>query len=153
MRENQRDDHAPFRHFGLDCECFIVSGTKGPPAHFETGESHATLRPEGQRSFEETLDLGSRAVIYCRENGIRKLLIDLTKATGLGLPGTIERFAVGERLAYDAQSAVKVAFVAGPEVLDPSRFAVLVARNRGLFTSAFTSEAEALEWLLKTNAE
>ena len=130
-----------------------MSGTADRPEHFEIGEGHAIHRPEGNVSFLEGLDLLSRAVVYCRENGIRRLLIDLTKLTGFGPIGTAERFAFGERLARDAKAAVKVAFVARPEVLDPSRFGVTVARNRGLFSNAFTSESEAWKWLLDPNAE
>jgi len=95
----------------------------------------------------------SRAIVYCRENGIRRLLIDTTKLTGFGSLGTAERFAIGERLARDARAAVKVALVGRPEVLDPSRFGMTVARNRGLFLSTFSSESEAWEWLLDPNAE
>ena len=131
----------------------IVSGTTDQPEHFEIGEGHAVHRPEGNVSFQEALDLLSRAVIYCRENGIRRLLVDTTKLTGFGPLETAERFAIGERLASDARAAVKVALVARPEVLDPSRFGMTVARNRGLFASSFSSESEAWTWLLDPNAE
>ena len=33
-------------------------------------------------------------------------------------------------------------------MLDPDRFGITVARNRGLFANVFTSETEALAWLL-----
>lgn len=123
------------------------------PEHFEIGEGHALHRPRGNVSFQEALELLSEAVVYCRENGIQRLLIDTTKLTGFGAPGTVERFSLGERLARDARAAVKVAMVGRPEVLDPSRFGITVARNRGLFSSAFSSESEALKWLLDPNAE
>jgi hypothetical protein len=130
-----------------------VSETTGLPDRFEMGEGHAIHRPEGNVSFEEALELVSQAIVYCREKGIRRLLVDTTKLTGFGAPGTADRFLPGERLARDARAAVKVAMVARPEVLDPSRFGVTVARNRGLFTKAFSSEAEARRWLLDTNAD
>ena len=38
-------------------------------------------------------------------------------------------------------------------LLDPARFGMTVARNRGLFMSSFTSEPEALRWLLDPKAE
>ncbi len=123
------------------------------PERFEIGEGHAVCRPEGDVSFPEALERLSQAVIYCRENGIRRLLIDTTKLTGFGVPGTVERFSMGERLARDARAAVKLVVVARPEVLDPGRFGVTVARNRGLFSNAFSSESEALKWLLDPSAE
>ena len=122
------------------------------PECFVIGEGYAIHRPEGHVSFREGLDVLSRAVVY-RQNGIRRLLIDTTKLTGFGEPGTAERFSIGEWLARDARAAVKVAMVARPELLDPARFAVTVARNRGLFTKGFSSESEALAWLLDPNAE
>lgn len=130
-----------------------MNGTTEPPERFEIGEGHALFRPEGNVSFQEGLDLLSQAIVYCRENRIRRLLIDITKLTGFGTLGTSERFAVGERLARAAMAAVKVAIVARPEVLDPARFAMTVARNRGLFTNAFSSESEAWKWLMDPNAE
>ena len=131
----------------------IVSETADLPERFEIGDGHATHRPEGHASFQEALELASQAVVYCRENGIRRLLIDTTKLTGFGTLGTAERFTVGERLASDARAAVKVALLARPEVLDPNRFGTTVARNRGLFSSSFSSESEAWKWLLDPNAE
>jgi hypothetical protein len=130
-----------------------VSETTDLPERFEIGEGHAIHRPAGDVSFQEALDLLSEAIVYCRENGIRRLLIDTTKLTGFAAPGTAERFSMGERLARDARAAVKVAMVAKAELLDPSRFGVIVARNRGFFTKAFSSEPEAWKWLLDANAE
>ena len=130
-----------------------MSGTADLPEHFEIGEGHAIHRPEGHVSFHEAGELLSQAIVYCRENGIRRLLIDTTKLTGFGAIGTAERFAIGETLSRAAMAAVKVAMVVRPELLDPELFGVTVARNRGLFTSAFSSEPEALKWLLDPNAE
>lgn len=130
-----------------------MSETTDLPERFEIGEGHAIHRPEGHVSFQEALELLSQAIIYCRENGIRRLLIDTTKLTGFPPPVTAERFSMGERLARDARAAVKVAMVARPELLDPSRFGMTVARNRGLFSNAFSSESEAWKWLLDPNAE
>jgi hypothetical protein len=131
----------------------IVGGTTDLPERFEIGEGHAIHRPEGHVSFQEAGDLLSQAVVYCRENGIRRLLIDTTKLTGFGPVGTAGRFSVGERLAREAMAAVKVVMVVRPELFDPKRFGITVARNRGLFSNVFSSEAEAWTWLLDPNAE
>ena len=50
-------------------------------------------------------------------------------------------------------AAVKVAVVGRLEVIDPARFGVTVARNRGFFSKAFSSESEAWTWLLDANAD
>ena len=127
--------------------------TTGPPEHFEIGESHAIHRPEGHVSFEEAGELLSQAVLYCRENGIRRLLIDATNLTGFGMVGIAERFSVGEWLAREAMAAVKVVMVVRPELFDPKRFGITVARNRGLFSNVFSSESDAMTWLLDPSAE
>ena len=95
----------------------------------------------------------SQAIVFCRENGIRRLFIDTTKLTGVKALGTADRFRLGERLARDARAAVKLAILARPEMIDPTLFAVTVARNRGLFVNGFSSESEAWKWLLDPNAE
>ncbi len=130
-----------------------MSGRTVQPECFETGEGHAVHRPERNVSFHEAGELLSQAVVYCRENAIRRLLIDTTKLTGFGPIGTAERFAIGERLARAAMAAVKIAMVVRPELLDPAQFGITVARNRGLFSKAFTDESEAWKWLLDANAE
>ncbi|MGZ6971315.1 MAG: hypothetical protein ACXVID_06605 [Thermoanaerobaculia bacterium] len=130
-----------------------MSETTGLPERFEIGEDHAVHRPEGNVSFHEAGEVLSQAVVYCRENAIRRLLIDTTKLTGFGPIGTAERFAIGETLARAAMAAVKLAMVVRPELLDPALFGITVARNRGLFSNAFTSESEALKWLLDPSAE
>jgi hypothetical protein len=130
-----------------------VSETTDRPERFEVGETHALFRPEGNVSFRAAGDLVGRAIVYSRENGIRRLLIDTSKLTGFGPVGTAERFAIGDRLAREGMAAVKVAIVVSPELFDPKRFGITVARNRGLFSNVFPSEAEALAWLLDPNAE
>ena len=40
-----------------------------------------------------------------------------------------------------------MAFVACPEHIDPQKFGVLVARNRGEQAEAFTTEEQAVAWL------
>lgn len=83
---------------------------------------------------------------------IGRLLIDATNLGGFGL-GTFELFTAGEQLARHAMAAVKIAFVMRPEQIDPRGVGIMVARNRGLFSKAFSSEAEAWKWLLDPNAE
>lgn len=131
---------------------FVVSETRDLPEGLEIGDGHAIFRLEGHASFQEALDLGSRAIVYCRENGIGRLLIDATNLGGFGL-GTSELFTAGEQLARHAMAAVKIAFVMRTEQIDPRGVGIMVARNRGLFSKAFSSEAEAWKWLLDPNAE
>jgi hypothetical protein len=91
-------------------------------------------------------------ITYAREQGMRKLLIDTTKWTGHESPGTLERHEVAAAFAEAARSTVNVAMVVRPEMMDPEKFEVTVARNRGLVGNVFDSRKEALEWLLELKA-
>jgi hypothetical protein len=117
--------------------------------HFEKKMGYAVFCPMGQIAFDEMADLMSRAVLLCRQQKIGKLLIDSTKLSGFRLPEISERYNLAERLASDSASLVKIAHVAGREWVRSGRFAVQVARNRGLDTANFHTEPAALKWLLK----
>lgn len=111
-------------------------------------DGHACFRPNKQCSFQEALELACTAIAFARDNRIHLLLIDTTNLTGFEPPDILQRFHMGERLAEAAMAKVKVAVVARPEMIHERRFAVTVARNRGVITEPFVSEAEALAWLL-----
>jgi hypothetical protein len=123
------------------------------PANFDLADGYAFYHPAGQLSIEQGMRLVVSAIRYAREQGINRLLIDVTGITGLPHPTMLERFSLGERAASAAQSAVKVAMVAWPEMFDPHRFGVVVAQNRGLTSQVFADRTEALAWLLAVGSE
>jgi hypothetical protein len=118
--------------------------------HFEQKKEHAVFCPVGQASFDEMADLISRAVLRCRQKKIEKLLIDSTGMSGFHPPGIAERYNFVERISSHAKSSVKIAHVASPKWVRSGKFAVTVAKNRGLDAANFHSAATALEWLLKS---
>ena len=81
-------------------------------------------------------------------HNFKHLLIDTTQLNGFGPPDTLERFEFAERCAQAASGAVKVAFLAKAEMIDPDKFGLDVARNRGFWTGIFASKADAVQWLL-----
>lgn len=84
---------------------------------------------------------------HCKLNCNNKLLID---TTGYDVKVTLEdRYLLGERLMIFARYGIKVVFVSRPEQIDPGKFAVLVASNRGVNVETFTDFQAAEEWLLK----
>jgi len=117
--------------------------------HFKQNGKYAMFCPVGHASFAEVAELISRAVCRCRQEKIKKLLIDSTGVSGFHPPGMAERYNLAERIASDAASLVKIAHVASPEWVRSGKFAVTVAKNRGLDAKNFHSEPEALKWLLK----
>jgi hypothetical protein len=117
--------------------------------HFERKQEHAVFCPVGQASFAEVSELLSRAVLRCRKEKIKKLLIDSTVLLGFPPPELAERYNLAERIASDASSLVKIAHVATPKWVHSGKFAVTVAKNRGLDAENFLSAATAVAWLLK----
>jgi len=93
------------------------------------------------------------AITFSKEKGIHRLLIDATNWTGHKKPSAAERFDWGEAFAAAAGPTVKVALVARPELMDPEKFEVTVATNRGMVGNVFDSEREGVEWLLKTGGQ
>jgi len=105
--------------------------------------------PAGEISFDEMAELVSCAVVLCRRQKIKKLLIDSTELHGFKTPGISEQYKLAERMAREAASLVKIAHVASPEWIRSGEFGIEVAKNRGLDAKNFKSEPEALKWLLK----
>lgn len=123
------------------------------PEYFELADGYATYRPVGGVPLQQAIDWISRVITFSVEQKIPKLLVDSTQLTGLTPPLTWDRFRMAERFAHAARGAyIKVVLIALPEMLDPQRIGVTVARNRGLFANVFTSEPEAMAWLLDPQA-
>ena len=122
------------------------------PEHFEVMENYSCYRMAGNGPLAEALGKAIEAITFARENGIRHLLIDTTKWLGVANPDTLERYDVGSAFSKAAAWEVKVATVVRPEMIDPERFGILVATNRGLIGNVFDSEKDALAWLLDPNA-
>ena len=118
------------------------------PEHFHTAEDYLCYRPVAHVSLSQAIELISAAIAFCREQQVRRLLVDTTQLAGFGTPTIVDRFEFIERWATAADGSVKVVVVARSEIMHPDRFGVTVARNRGFWANVFTSESEALEWLL-----
>ena len=103
-----------------------------------------SVRGEGSRQFELIAE-------RCKRTHNNKLLIDITRheyEVGEQI-SLMDRFFFGERLEIFARYGIKVAFFSRPEQLDPRRFALVVAQNRGVKLESFTDLQAAEEWLLK----
>jgi hypothetical protein len=122
------------------------------PEHFEVLEGYCCYRLSGHGPLTEAANKVIEVIIFTREQGMRKLLIDTTGWTGHKSPDTFERYTVAQEFAEAARSAVKLAMVVRPEMMDPDKFEVTVAENRWLNGNVFDSEKDALAWLLDPNA-
>ena len=118
------------------------------PEHFEVKEGYGCYRLSGHGRLEEAASMVIKAIAFSREQGMRHLLIDTTGWTGHRSPDTLERYQFARTFAEAARSAVKLAMVVRPEMMDPEKFEVTVARNQGLLGNVFDSEKDAVAWLL-----
>ena len=119
------------------------------PENFEVMEGYCCYRLSGHGRLAEAASKVIEVITFSQEQGMRNLLIDTTSWTGHESPDTLARYDVAQAFADAARcSAVKLAMVVRPEMMDPDKFEVTVARNRGLVGNVFDSEKDALAWLL-----
>ena len=122
------------------------------PSDFEHFEGYASFRPSGNVSFRNAVGIIAKALSLAAGNGISHLLVDTTKLTGFPYPETYERYFMATEWANHSRG-LRLAVIARPELIDPYRFGVTVARNRGLISDVFTAEPEAIEWLLHVDPQ
>ena len=121
------------------------------PARLEINNGLCTYRPRGSYSLLDAVALVSTAISYCRELGVRKVLIDVTELADTPIPNLVDRFLMVEEWAQVADGTVVVAMVALPEYIHPQKFGVKVALHFGLICDVYTSAEEAAKWLESAN--
>jgi len=97
--------------------------------------------------FNRQADAASRA---CRDRSQPRLLVDLTRLENAH-PSTLERYDLALH-AVKASAGLKVALLTRSDFLDPAKFGIIVAQNRGLTVDAFLERPAALAWLLAGDA-
>jgi hypothetical protein len=117
-------------------------------AHIEVIETHCRFRPPDEVTIVEGVDLVARAIAYCRERKLPKLLVDASRLTHFATPTLVDRFLMAEDWAREAQGMVVVAMVVPERLIHPEKFGMKVAADSGLRANVFASEREAVEWLL-----
>jgi len=114
----------------------------------EVLEGYCRFHPRGSVSLVEAVELVTRAIAFCREQRIPRLLVNITGLTQFSVPTLVDRYLMVEEWAREARGMVAVAMVAMPEHIHPEKFGVKAAADSGLRGDIFTSERDALEWLL-----
>jgi len=116
--------------------------------HLEVIEGICQFRPRGECSLVEAVDLINRAIAYCRDQRVAKLLVNGTALVGVSVPSLVDRFLMVEEWAQKANGMVIVVLVIPAEYIHPEKFGVKVAADFGLISDVYTSETDALKWLL-----
>lgn len=110
-------------------------------------------RMVGSMSVEEVVARVHRAIVFARQNHANELLIDGSELTFKSIPDTTDRFWAIANWAEAAGGQLRVAIVARAEIIDPEKFGVTVAVNRGFNLNVFITEAEAIAWLDSTKVD
>ena len=118
------------------------------PKHLEVMDGFARLAPCGNIPLVETVDLVTTAIAFCRARAIRRLLVDSTGLVGFTPPDLADRYWMVQDWAHEARGQVAIALIANAEHIDPNRFGVVAAADAGLVLDVFTTESDALGWLL-----
>lgn len=114
---------------------------------FVIEEGRGLYRPVGAVSFDEVVAMVRGAIAAAHTNQMRDLLVDTTALTGFPSPSTFQRFLAAVAWSDEAKGGVRLAMVAREEMIDPQKFGVTVAINRGLVSNIFTTEVAARAWL------
>ena len=123
------------------------------PPYVTLAPEFAAFRPRGARSFATWRDEIVAVLAWGVGSGVTRFFADFTGVRLTDAPSTFERFQLGERAAATGAAAgVRVAVVGKEPVMDPERFGVTVAANRGLDVRSFDDEVAALTWLVGPNA-
>jgi hypothetical protein len=123
------------------------------PHHLELAAGFARYRPVGRTTLVETVELIASVIAHCRENGIDRLLIDVTGLDGVAIPSMVDRFLMVEEWAREAAGKVAVAMVVRPEYMHPTKFGVQVAVDLGMTFDTHHTEAHAVQWLAQLSRE
>jgi hypothetical protein len=105
----------------------------------------AVLRLVGTIPLRDAASRVTDAILYARTQGVGKLLVDASMLDYSGEVTVAGSYFRIQEWARASEGHVRVAIVV--RRLDPRRFGETVAANSGLIGRAFTTDAEALEWL------
>jgi hypothetical protein len=115
---------------------------------FQIVGDYAVLRPVGQESLDQVAEMVRRSIELAKKERVTKLLAVGTRLDSLPAPSLSQRFFIFSDWAATSLGRVRLSMVARPWMIDPQKFGILVGRNRGLISDVFTSEEEALHWLM-----
>ena len=114
---------------------------------FEIVGDRGYFRPSGSVSLDQAVKMIDAALRDARTRGLREVVVNVTGLTGFASPSVGNRYSFIRQWARTAGGRVRPALVARPEHIDPEKFGVTVAANRGWDANVFVTEADAIVWL------
>lgn len=117
------------------------------PEFFEVVNGRGFHRPVAHVSLDAAIEMVNDVLVYCREQGIKELFANGQGLTGFDSPTLSERFFLAEKWAAAAAGAVRLSMCVHGHMIDPEKFGMTVANNRGLVSDVFDNEPQAIAWL------
>jgi hypothetical protein len=108
-------------------------------AYFKADCDHAVFRPCGHVTLAQVAEMVEESIELAKARRVRRLLDVITGLDGFPSPTLTERFQIVEGWAGASAGRIKFALVIEPWLINPERFGVMVARNRGFDAEVFTS--------------
>jgi hypothetical protein len=103
---------------------------------------------QGEFSYKGMLDLINKALNLAKKEKSMGVLLDIRNLEGSSLT-TMERFdlgSVGANMQLSQKSVIPIAVVGRDKLIDPRKFAEIVAKNRGANVIVTTDFDEAVSW-------
>lgn len=119
---------------------------------FEVRNGYAFAQLAGSVTLEQATAAVDRALHAARNRGCLRLLVDACQLAGFPSPTVAERYFIVRGWALIANGQVELSLVLQQHLIDPDRFGMVVAANAGLRANVFSSQLEALDWLLSGRA-
>lgn len=112
-------------------------------AIFKKIDDYVLMIPEGPYDLKKYQDAIREAENFCRQNGLKKIVADITKNEG-NIP-VVDRFQLGIEMANILGSKIRMAILAPSGIID--KLGENTAVNRGGRVFVTSSKEEALAWL------
>jgi hypothetical protein len=116
-------------------------------AWFEVVGDVARFRLTGEHELEDAVRQIADAIARTKASGLDKLLVDISRISGIEPPGIASRHWMMGEWAREGRSSVRAAMVARAEFIDPDRFGIIAGMNSGFISNVFEDEDRALAWL------
>lgn len=117
------------------------------PEFLEVLDGRGFFRPTARVSLDAAIEMVTDVLVYVREQSIKEVLANGQGLTGFDSPTLSERFFLAEKWAAAAAGAVRLSVCIHAHMIDPEKFGMTVANNRGLVSDVFDNEADAIAWL------
>lgn len=106
----------------------------------------------GEQPLAQAVDEVEAQIGLAREEGIKRLLVDVRGLCGFASPDLLTRVGMVRRWSSAARGLVKVALVCHSDLIDSERFGVVIAQSMGFDGNVFENVEDARFWLEQTPA-